>query len=317
MDKNLKYHGLIQAFSRTNRICGELKSQGNVVCFRNLKENTDEAITLFANKNPTEDIILDPYETYVTEFNGAFVEMIQIAPSVNSVTQLADEEEELKFVKTFRNMIRLLNVLRTFTEFTFDDLSMPEQTFADYKSKYLDLHDKVKLASELERVSILNDIDFELELIHRDEINVTYILKLLAELKEAPLAEQAERKKTILDLLSGEAELRSKRELIERFIEKHLPHIDDPAEIPEAFDAFWQEEQSMAFKQLAKDEGLDIEKLQKLVGDYLFTSKKPLRNDVVLAMAQKPSLKERATTAERIIDKIYKFIDTFINGGVG
>ncbi len=317
VDKTLKHHGLIQAYSRTNRLCGEVKSQGNIVCFRNLKKNTDTAITLFANKNPTEDIILDPYEDYVKEFNEAFVQMIQIAPSVNSVTQLEDEEQELAFIKTFRNLIRLLNVLGTFTEFTFDDLSMPEQTFADYKSKYLDLHDKVKTANALEKVSILNDIDFELELIHRDEINVTYILKLLAELKEAPIGEQASRKKTILDLLSGDAELRSKRELIEQFIEKNLPHIDDPADIPEEFDAYWLEEQALAFKKLAEEEGLDSEKLEKLVGDYLFTSKQPLRNDVVEALGQKPGLRDRASTAERIIQKITDFIDTFINGALG
>jgi len=316
VDKNLKHHGLIQAFSRTNRLFGEVKSQGNIVCFRNLKENTDEAVAMFANKNPTEEIILDPYEEYVRQFNESFVEMIQIAPSVNSVTQLADEEEELKFVKTFRNLMRLLNVLGTFTEFTFDDLSMSEQQFVDYKSKYLDLYDKVKMANAQEQVSILNDIDFELELIHRDEINVTYILRLLAELKEAPLSEQASRKKTILDLLSGETELRSKRELIEQFIENNLPHIDDPADIPEEFDVYWQGEQVKAFKKLADDEGLDFEKLEKLVGDYLFTSKKPRRDDVVQAMDKKPGLTDRASTAERVINKIYEFIDTFICGSL-
>jgi type I restriction enzyme R subunit len=315
-DKNLKYHGLIQAFSRTNRTCGELKSQGNIVCFRNLKKATDKAIELFANKNAREEIVLNPYDTYVKEFNEAFVQLIQIAPSVNSVTQLADEEDELKFVKTFRNLIRLLNVLRTFTEFTFADLSMPEQTFEDYKSKYLDLHDKVKLACEKEKVSILNDIDFELELIHRDEINVAYILKLLAALKESPVSEHAGRKKSILDLLSSEAELRSKRELLEQFIEKHLPQIDDPADIPEAFNAFWEEEQKAAFKHLAEEEGLEFDKLEKLVGDYLFTSKKPLRNDVVDAMVKKPGLKERAPTAERIVDKIFRFIETFLSGAI-
>ncbi len=316
VDKNLKHHGLIQAYSRTNRLFGEVKSQGNIVCFRNLKSDTDKAIALFANKNPTEDIILDPYEEYVRQFNEGFVDLIQIAPSVNSVTELQDEEQELAFIKTFRKLMRLLNILGTFTEFTFDDLSMPEQTFADYKSKYLDLHDKVKRACEKEMVSILNEIDFELELIHRDEINVAYILKLLAELKEAPVSEQEARKKTILDLVSGEAELRSKRELIERFIEKNLPQIDDPADIPEEFNSFWLEEQAAAFKQLADEENLDVDKLHTLVGEYLFTSKRPLRNEVVAVMNQKPGLKDRASTTERIIDKIFSFIDTFINGAL-
>jgi type I restriction enzyme R subunit len=314
VDKNLKYHGLIQAFSRTNRLCGEMKSQGNIVCYRNLKPATDQAVALFSDKEAQEEIVLQPYDEYVAQFNEAFVAMIGIAPSVNSVTKLADEEQELAFIKTFRALIRLLNVLGTFTEFTFDDLSMTEQSFADYKSKYLDLHDKVKLANEREKVSILADIDFELELIHRDEINVAYILRLLAELKEAPVGEQSSRKKAIVDLLSGDTELRSKRELIERFIDKNLPHIDDPADIPEAFNSFWLAEQERAFLQLTEDENLDAEKLQTLMGDYLYYSKKPLRDDVVRVMNERPALKERASVTERILGQLFGFIETFVNG---
>ncbi len=314
VDKRLRHHGLIQAYSRTNRLHGELKSQGNIVCFQNLKKATDEAIALFANKNPVEEILLNPYEDYIEEFNAAFVEMIRIAPSVNSVTKLADEEQELAFIKVFRAMIRLLNVLQSFSEFSFDDLSLSEQQFADYKSKYLDLHDKVQSNRTLEKVSILEDIDFELELIHRDEINVAYILKLLAELKEAPLSEQPGRMKSILDLLGTETELRSKRELIEAFIEKNLPRIDDPADIPEAFEAFWAEAQQAAFDAFATEEGMDPDQLQHLVSDYLYTSKLPLTNQVVEALNTRPPLKERAPTADRIIHRIQSFIDTFING---
>jgi type I restriction enzyme R subunit len=135
VDKNLKYHGLIQAYSRTNRILDELKSQGNIVCFRNLKNATDEAIKLFSNANANEEIIIEPYEKYLDKFNAAFIHLLKIAPTVNSVSQLKSEEDELAFIKAFREIMRLKNVLATFTEFTFDDVSMPEQTFDDYKSK--------------------------------------------------------------------------------------------------------------------------------------------------------------------------------------
>jgi type I restriction enzyme, R subunit len=185
VDKNLKYHGLIQAFSRTNRILNELKSQGNIVCFRNLKNATDEAITLFSNKEAIDVVLKGPYEDYVSQFNQAFIQLLTIAPTVNSVNDLPGEEEQFEFIRAFRELMRVLNVLKTFTQFTFDDLSMSEQSFADYKSKYLDLYDRVKRDHQKEKVSILNDIDFELELIHRDEINVTYILKLLARLKDS------------------------------------------------------------------------------------------------------------------------------------
>ncbi|MCA9733730.1 type I restriction endonuclease subunit R, partial [candidate division KSB1 bacterium] len=317
VDKNLQYHGLIQAYSRTNRILNEVKSQGNIVCFRNLKTATDDAISLFSNINAKDEIIMQPYEEYVGKFNEAFISLLQVAPSVNSVNDLEDEEKELEFIKAFRELMRLKNVLNTFTEFTFDDLSMNEQTFEDYKSKYLDLYDMAKSHHQKEKVSILNDIDFELELIHRDEINVAYILKLLAKLKDATEEEQEKQHKEILELLAGDTQLRSKRELIDKFIQENLPHIDDSDDIPDEFYSFWDQERQSAIKLLSKEENLDSEKIQQLIGNFLFTEKVPLRDDVIGAMNQKPSLKERGRTAERIISKMLTFIDTFISGVSG
>ena len=179
VDKNLRYHGLIQAYSRTNRILNEMKSQGNIVAFRNLKEATDEAITLFANKEAIEEVIVEPLEVTVEKFNEGVEELKAIAPTVNSVDGLVDEEAELRFIKAFRNLMRINNQLVTFADFDFTQLAMTGQEFEDYKSKYLDLYDKVRTATSKEKVSILDDVDFEVELIHRDEINVRYILQLL------------------------------------------------------------------------------------------------------------------------------------------
>lgn len=314
VDKNLKYHGLIQAYSRTNRILNELKSQGNIVCFRNLKYATDQAITLFSNIAAKDEIIMKPYEEYVAKFNEAFIELLKIAPTVNSVNDLQDEERELEFIKAFRELIRLKNILKTFTEFTHDDLSMTEQAFEDYKSKYLDLYDKAKSHHQKEKVSILNDIDFELELIHRDEINVAYILKLLAKLKDSTPEEQEKQRKSIIDIIAGDNQLRSKRELIEKFIHENLPYIEDSDSIPDAFFNFWNEERQLAIEQLSKDENLDSGKIQKLIGDYLFTEKIPLRDDIIEALNQRPALKERGAIASRVTAKILAFIETFING---
>lgn len=314
VDKNLKFHGLIQAYSRTNRILNELKSQGNIVCFRNLKDATDEAITLFSNINAKDEIIIKPYEQYVAQFNEAFLALIKIAPSVNSINNLKSEDEELEFIKAFRELMRLRNVLRTFTEFSFSDLSMNEQTFEDYKSKYLDIYDKVKRDHQKEKVSILDDIDFELELIHRDEVNVAYILKLLAKLKDASKEEQEQHKKSIIETVAGDTQLRSKRELIEKFIYENLPHIDDSDDIPDEFFNFWTKEREHAIQRLSEEENLDADKLQQVIGDYLFTEKKPLRDDIIGALKKRPTLKERGKTAERITSKILQFIDTFING---
>lgn len=314
VDKNLKYHGLIQAYSRTNRIINELKSQGNIVCFRNLKGATDEAISLFSNINAKDEIIMQPYEEYVAKFNQAFIALLQIAPTVNSVNDLQDEEKELEFIKAFRELMRLKNVLATFTEFDFVDLSMDEQNFEDYKSKYLDLYDKAKSAHQKEKVSILGDVDFELELIHRDEINVAYILKLLAKLKDSTEEEQENQKKAIIEIMTGDAKMRSKRELIERFIQENLPHIADSDNIPEEFENYWSKERLLAIDNLSKEEDLDAEKLQEVIGTYLFTEKKPLRDDIIAMLNKRPSLKERKTVAERVTDKIIGFVETFING---
>jgi type I restriction enzyme R subunit len=314
VDKNLKHHGLIQAYSRTNRILNELKSQGNIVCFRNLKDATDEAISLFSNINAKDEIIIKPYEDYVSQFNQAFIALLQIAPTVNSVNDLSSEKEELEFIKAFRELMRLRTVLTTFTEFDSANLSMDDQNFADYRSKYLDLYDKVKNHVQKEKVSILNDIDFELELIHRDEINVAYILKLLAKLKDSDEEEQTKQKKAIIEMVTGDAEMRSKRDLIERFMQENLLEISDSDNIADEFETFWNKESKLALDKLSSEENLDAEKLQDVIGNYMFTEKKPLRDDIIAMMNKRPNLKERKTVAERVTEKILGFVETFING---
>lgn len=318
VDKNLRYHGLIQAYSRTNRILNEQKSQGNIIVFRNLKKATDEAITLFSNKEAIEEIIMKPYEDYVTKFNDAFIALLKIVPTVNSVNNLVSEEDELAFVKAFRELMRIKNSMSTFADFVWDDLAMNEQLFEDYKSKYLDLYDKVKDEHQVEKVSILEDVDFELELIHRDEVNVTYILKLLAGLKDTTKAEKEKKHKEIVDLLTGEANLRSKRELIEKFILENLPVIEDTDTIPEEFDKYWNSEQQKAFNQLVKEENLSPEKTHKLIENYLFAERDPLRDEVLdLIEGDKPSVLIRKKLGDSITKKIVGFVETFINGITG
>ena len=313
-DKNLKYHGLIQAFSRTNRILNEQKSQGNIVCFRNLKMATDEAITLFSNKEAIEEIILQPYEEYVVKFNQAHSKLLALTPTVESVDELRDEEQELEFVKAFRELIRLKNVLSCFADFDFSDLAMMEQAFEDYKSKYLDLYDKVKTNTYKEKASVLEDVDFELELIARDEINVAYILKLLSRLREATPEEQVKQRAEIKRMLDGEVQLRSKRELIEKFIEQNLPGIDEADDIPQSFEEFILAEKAQALTQIASEENADPAGLQKLINNYLFTQRLPLRDEVIGILETKPKLLERKTIAERIISRIVDFVETFVNG---
>ena len=318
VDKNLRYHGLIQAYSRTNRILNELKSQGNIVVFRNLKNATDEAITLFSNKDAIEEIIMKPYDEYVKAFNDGFVNLLQITPTVDSVNNLATEDDELKFIIAFRELMRIKNVLTSYSDFKWNDLSMTEQQFEDYKSKYLDLHDKVKSEHAKEKVSILEDVDFELELIHRDEINVAYIIRLLIKLKANQKKDSEQIEKEIFNLLNTEMQLRSKKELIERFIKENLPVILETDDIPQEFEKFWSVEQDRAFLQLVDEEKLSKEKTQTLIENYLYSEQEPLRDEILgLIVGEKPKLLERKTIGERISRRIIGFVNTFINGIAG
>ena len=314
VDKNLKYHGLIQAFSRTNRILDEVKSQGNVVCFRNLKSATDEAITLFSNKEAIEEIVIEPYENYVDKFNAAVAELQKIAPTFDDVNDLETEHDQMEFVKAFRQLMRTKNVLDTFTQLEADDLDMDEQTFAKYKSKYLDLYQEIKGDIQKEKVSILNDIDFEIELIRRDEINVAYIIKLLTELYGAKPKEREKQRKAISEMMESNTELRSKKELIERFIEENLPMVRKDDSVEDAFDAFWTLEKKKAFKDVSEKENLDFQKLVDVMSTYLFTKKEPRPDELIELMNERPKLKERKNAAARIKAKIMDFVETFIDG---
>lgn len=314
VDKNLQYHGLIQAYSRTNRILGELKSQGNIVCFRNLKENTDQAVALFSDANAKEDIFIEPYEHYIEAFNKGVQDLRAIAAIPNDVNKLIDEDDQVEFVKAFRTLIRVLNVSQSFTEFDFADLNIDEQTFEDYKSKYLDIYDRTRSPKEDENESIIEEVDFELELIQRDEINVSYILKLLAELRQNTKTTEEEyqkKKESILDLVGQEVQLRSKRDLIEKFIDERMPTLESDDSIATVFQNFWNQERTEAVRHLCLKENLKVEAVNQMIADYKFSGKEPLRETVLNACNEKPKLLERKKIFDRVVSQLLDIINKF------
>ena len=315
VDKNLQYHGLIQAFSRTNRVLNEKKSQGNIVCFRNLKKSTDEAIALFSNKEVKELILMQPYDAYLGEFAKASVALREIAPTIGSVDALSDQGEErvLEFIKAFRAIIRVKNILEGFSDFRWSDLSMSEQMFEEYKSKYLDLYEKIKheKGKGSHKVSILEDVDFELELIHKDEINVSYIVMLLARYKDAKEQERETHKQNILTIMEGQVDLRSKRELIEKFINENMLHISNSESIEDAFEKFWEEEREDAFELLCQEENLNCQELKRVVDTYIYEERVPLKDDIARTFISKYTFMERRKVSVRVLDKIVKFVDKF------
>ncbi len=311
VDKNLKYHGLIQAFSRTNRILNEYKSQWNIVCFRNLKENVDDAIKLFSNKDAKDVILMEPLENYVKYFNETLDTLQDIAPNPDSVDDIISEEEQYRFVQAFRNLLRLKNILESFVDFDFDKLEIDEQTFADYSSKYWDIYDKVKVNHSKDKVSILDDIDFELELLQKDEINIDYILWLLATLVNTSEEEKEKQKKNIIDMISWDIQLRSKKELIQKFMDEYLWNIKDTSLISSEFEKYMNNEKLKEFEEFCKEENIDPNKLELIISDYVYTWKIPLSDEIAWTMTVKPKLIERKTVIERIKTKMTELLKKF------
>ena len=315
VDKNLKYHGLIQAYSRTNRILNEQKSQGNIVCFRNLKKRTDDALALFSNKDAKDTVIMPPYEEFIKLFNKAFGKLLAISPDPESVNELEDENQELEFIKAYRELMRLKNILATFADFSFDDVRISEQEFEDYKSKYLDLYDKVKTDHTTEKTSVLEEVDFELELLAMDVVNVAYILQLLSKLKQSDTKEEYQYQyKTLMQIVGGDPELRSKQELIDKFIQENLPDVKSAEEVDDAFAAYWEVEKEKATQQMAEEEQLVPENVKHLVERMIFSNQEPLREEIVATMEKAPSVLQRKKVIPRIAEKLKGFVNTFYGG---
>ncbi|HAW54956.1 MAG TPA: hypothetical protein DCX29_08460, partial [Hyphomonas sp.] len=235
-----------------------------------------------------------------------------------SVDGLISEEDQLLFVKAFRAVMRLRNVLTGFSEYDPADLDLDPQAFEDYKSKYLDIYDRVKSSEDGETVSIVDEIDFELELIQRDEINVAYILSLLNQAnKDAARGNKSESDKkrdAVLSLLGNEPQLRSKRELIEKFIRDHMPALGNGDTVEQAFAAYWASEKEKAIGGLCEEEGLERDAIDLIIKDYRFTGREPLPEDVVAAMIEKPRILERRRKVRRVAEKAVAFVHQFEEG---
>ncbi len=309
LDKNLKYHGLLQAYSRTNRVLNEKKKHGNIICFRNLKKATDESIRLYSDESASEYVLMKSYEDYADDFNKVFEFLMELVPNVGDVDSLPSEKEISEFVKIFRELLRIHTRLSVFTEFTFDDLFITEQAFNDYLSKYLDIYEKYKQNTAPEKVSVLDDVDFEVELVRRDNINVSYILNLIKELDiDSPSFEKD--REFILDTMERSHELRSKIDLIQQFIEHNIPQIEDKDRIEYHFENYIDQEKKKAVDNLAESEKLDYDITKAIIAEYEFSGK--IRNDAVKqSFEERLGLKERRSKLQRIKDLIVALVEKF------
>ena len=273
VDKSLKYHDLIQSFSRTNRVESETKPFGNIVCYRTTKERVDEAVKLFSQTDSIDTVIMAPYEDYVNRFKVAVSELLKITPVVESVDSLEREEDIKAFIVAFRTVAKLLVSLRTFNEFDLDngDTDLNAQMFEDYKSKYYELYRR--LSNDKEKSSILNDITFSLELIQTDKINVSYILNLI---RNVDLTNEEQKKKDIEDIESKlvnitDDELFLKADLIKGFLKSILPTLKEDDSIDEALDNHMNVEREKEIEKFSKDNNINLDNLKEIIDEYEYS----------------------------------------------
>lgn len=208
--------------------------------------------------------------------------------------------------------MRIQNTLSTYAEFSFEDLGIDEQEFADFKSKYFDIYQKVRRDTSKEKYPILDEIDFEAELIHRDEVNVAYILKLLREYVLIEDSKVRELKlKQIKDILAGNVQLKSKRELIERFIEKHSLGISEE-NIEDEFERYLDEEKRKELESICESSQLHFDKVEDLISQMLFYGNVPnIREEMMKTFINPPSLFERDRAISELTEKLDEFLETF------
>ena len=224
VDKNLKQHGLIQAFSRTNRILNSVKTYGNIVCFRDLQAETDEAIALFGDKEAGSIVLLKDYDSYYYGFDEddkhhpGYAELIEkISTQYPPGQAILGEQSQKEFIQLFGAILRLKNILTAFDRFTGNEI-LSIREFQDYQSVYIDLYQELTRDRESDKEKINDDIIFEIELIRQVEINIDYILMLVAQYH----ASNCEDKNVLVSIdkaINSSLQLRSKKELIEHFIE--------------------------------------------------------------------------------------------------
>lgn len=332
VDKNLEYHGLLQAFSRTNRILNEKKRFGKVVCFRDLKEKVDSSIKLFSNNEPNEFIIREPYEKVRKALNIKMINFLERFHNPEFIDTLKSEHDKKNFILAFRDIIRGKIEVQIYEDYNADDpyWVMSEQEYMDFRSKYLDItigvidkpKDNSNTLEEPDPVyggKSLEDIDFCLELLHSDIINVAYILALIEDLN--PESEDYENKRqNILDTMIKDAAMRNKTNLIDGFIKRNVDNdkegfqrakADGSVDLESRLREYIAEAKDCAINELAMEEGLEADALAEYIRefDYLQREKTEIIQEAI--KQKKVGLVEKRNILKRVIAKLRTIIETF------
>lgn len=320
VDKNLKQHGLIQAYSRTNRILNSVKTYGNIVCFRNLQEATNDAIALFGDKNATGIVLLKSYKDYYYGYeddNGkkqiGYEERIAMLLQKYPLgVQIVGEKAEKDFIISIGNILRLRNILSSFDKFAGNEI-LSERDFQDYTGMYVDLYQKYKQKDDGEKESIKDDIVFEMELVKQVEVNIDYILMLVAKYHQSN-CEDKEILGTIDKAIKSSLALRSKKELIDGFISK----INADTNVMDDWGKFVKEQKEIDLKKIINDENLNEKETRKFL-DNAFRDGQVKTNGTDIEKILPPMRRfgggNRAKKKENIIVKVKKFFEKYFGLG--
>lgn len=311
VDKDLRDHGLIQAFSRTNRILNSVKTYGNIVCFRNLEDRVNHAISLFGDREAGGVVLLKPYAEYLGEYRERLAQLREQFPleAVLNGNALLGEEAEKAFIRLFGVILRLRNILTAFDDFAADDTLSPRDE-QDYRSVYTDLYQKWR--KQKEDATIINDdLVFEVELLKQVDINIDYVLMLVQRYHDSNCTD----KMIIGDIeraIGASYELRNKKDLIEAFIDS----LDSSNDVTADWEKYLAEAKERELSAIIEEEALDDKATREFMANAFVDGGVPESGtEAASLMTKKPSrfapANAYADMKARVLDRLKTFFDRF------
>ncbi|KXK57194.1 MAG: type I restriction endonuclease subunit R [Chlorobi bacterium] len=308
VDKNLKAHGLVQAFSRTNRILNSVKTYGNIVCFRNLEQQTNDALALFGNKDAQGVVLLRPYSEYYKEYEERLAALVGRFPLGEAIV---GESAQKEFIKLFGAILRLRNILTAFDDFAGNEI-LSDRDFQDYQSLYLNLHAEFRALANEGKEEINDDVVFEIELIKQVEVNVDYILQLVEQyLAKKGTGEDKEIRATIERVISASVSLRNKKDLIEEFVDS----ISSRKKMGAQWVAFVARKKDQELQKIIAEEGLDAQATQGFVDNAFRDGGIPTAGTAITKILPPVSRfsqdNNHAAKKQAVLDKLYAFFERY------
>lgn len=314
VDKNLRSHGLIQAYSRTNRILNSVKTYGHIITFRDLEEETNDAIALFGNKDAKGIVLLKPYGDYYGDYAEKVEELLTEFPLG---TLIEGENAQKAFIRLLGAILRLQNILTSFDEFAGNEI-LTERQNQDYRSIYLDLYAEFRKDGESEKESINEDIVFEIELVKQVEINVDYILMLVQKYRdERGDGDDKELRAEISRAVDSSPSLRNKRDLIEDFVDR----VSAKGDVDDEWQRYIAERRESELSQIIEDENLRPEETRNFV-DTSFREGSLRATGTAITKVLPPVSRFSAEGGhgekkQRVLAKLGAFFERFLGLGAG